>query len=213
MRRFWGVLITLLLLNCSTTRLVDSWVNKEYVAYKPHKVLVVGVTDNLIARKMFEEKLVSELKIRNIDAIESYEVFETTFLNERQTEENIQKEVDRISKNGFDAVLISVVKGVDEKTVYTSDIFGTNYYWGRFGHYYYVYQDVFFEPGYYEKYKIYNIETTLYNLKENNDKSLVWIASFNMVDPKTIDKSVKDYVRGIITSLEKEAIIPSINKY
>lgn len=210
MKRFVGILIMLLLLNCSTTRLVDSWYNNTYKTYTPKKVLVVGLTDNLIARKMFEDRLASEFKNRNINAIQSYDIFQTTFINEKQTEENIQKEVDRISKNGFDAVLISAVKGVNEKIVYSTDIYGNNSYWRRFGRYYYIYQDVYFDPGYYEKYNIYNIEATLYDLKESEHKSLVWVASYKMVDPKSVDKSVKDYVKEIITSLEKESIIPSV---
>lgn len=202
-----------LLLNCSSTKLVDSWVDKDAVRFTPKKVLVVGITDNLTARKIFEGQLTTELKSRNVSAVESFDVFETTFTSDRQTEENIQKEVEKLSKNGFDAILISTVKGVNQKTVYSADIYRRDHYWRRFGNYYYLYQDVYFDPGYYEKYNIYNIEVSLFDLKNEEDKALVWVASYNIIEPKSINTTVKDYVKAIIKTLEKEDIIPSINKY
>lgn len=202
--------LLLLVLSCSSTRMVDSWKSQEYNNYRPKKVLIVGVTENLTARKKFESQLKIELKNRGVNAVESYDVFTPTFTSLKQTEEDIQKEVEKIHNNGFDAVLISAVKGVNEKTTYTGDRFVTDYYWRRFGRYYYLYQDVYFDRGYYNKYKIYNIEASLYNLKENNDKSLVWVASYNIVDPSTINTTVNDYVKAIIKSLENEGIISTI---
>jgi len=201
-----------LLLNCSSTKLVDSWVDKESGHFTPKKVLVLGITDNLTARKIFEAELSKELIVRNINAVESFEVFKATFTSAKQTEENIQKEVNRLSENGFDAILISTVKGVNQKTVYSADMYRTDYYWRRFGRYYYLYQDVYFDPGYYEKYNIYNIEASLFDLKNHEDKALVWVASYNIIDPQSINTTVKDYVKAIIRTLENEAIIPSINK-
>jgi predicted Zn-dependent peptidase len=205
------VFAVLLITNCSSTRMVDSWKSQEYNNYKPKKVLIVGVTENLTARKKFETHLKSELVNRGIDAVESYDVFEPTFTSLKQTEEDIQKEVEKISKDGFDAILISAVKGIDEKTTYTGDWYIADYHWRRFGRYYYLYQDVYFDRGYYNKYKIYNMESSLYNLKENDDKYLVWVASYNVVDPTTIDATVNDYVKAIIKSLEKESLITRIN--
>ena len=195
------------MVSCSSTKIVDTWTNQEHLNYKPKKVLIVGVTENLTARRLFESKLKDEFTARGINAVESYNVFKPTFTNAKQTEEEIDEEVKRVSDNGFDSVLISAVKGVDEKVTYSGDAYRTNYYWRRFGRYYYLYQDVYFDRGYYEKYNVYHIEASLYNLKENNDKSLVWVASYDIVDPNTINTTINDYVNAIIKSLEKENII------
>jgi hypothetical protein len=188
--------------------MVDSWKSEEYTNYQPKKVLIVGITQNLTARKLFEDQLKNEFLSRNIEAVESFEVFESSFTSAKQTEEDITKEVEKLSNKGFDAVLISAVKGVDEKTTYSGDTFVRDYYWRRFGRYYYLYQDAYFVEGYYNKYKVYNIEAALYDLKSDNEKSLVWVASYNIVDPKKIDTTVNDYVSVIIASLEKEGYIP-----
>lgn len=208
MKALYYLLATLFLVNCSSTKVVDSWTNKEYSKYQPKKILIVGLTDNLTARTIFEEQLKEELALRGLNAVESYAVFSPTFTNSKQTEEDINNEIEKISKNGVDAVLISAVKGIDEKESFSGDTYRTDYYWRRFGRYYYLYQDVYFDKGYYNKYNVYRIEASLYNLKENNNKSLVWVASYDIVDPKTISSTVNDYVKAIIKSLEKEHLIP-----
>jgi len=207
MKAVYLVIVLFLMVGCSSTRMVDSWKSQEYTNYKPKKVLIVGMTDNLTARMQFEEQLTSEFKDSGIEAMGSSDVFEPSFTNVKQTEDDINTELAKISKDGFDAVLISAVKGVDEKETYSGTTYRPGYYWKRFGRYYYLYQDVYFDDGYYEKYKVYHIEASLYNIKENNDKSLVWVASYDIVDPKQINTTVKDYVKVIMKSLSEEGFV------
>ena len=93
---------------------------------------------------------------------------------------------------------------------YTGDRYRTDYYWRRFGRYYYLYQDVYFDSGYYNKYNIYTIESSLYNLKDDSDKSLVWVASYKVVDTSSINTTINDYVKAIIKSLETQGLIDKI---
>jgi hypothetical protein len=101
------------------------------------------------------------------------------------------------------------VKGVDEKESYSGDRYMTDYYWRGFGRYYFLYQDIYLVDGYYERYKVYHIESSLYNLEANTKRSLVWVASYNLVNPRQINSSVSNYVKAIIRSLDKEQIIPN----
>ena len=210
MKTFCYLLILLLSLSCSSTKMIDMWVNKDNPNYQPKKVLIIGITDNLTARKIFEEQLKSELNKRGIHAVESYDVFDSTFTSFKQREIDIENEVKKLYNDGFDAILISAVKGVDEKTAYSGDTFFRDYYWRPFGRYYFMYQDIYLVEGYYTKYNVYRIEASLYNLNEDNNKSLVWVASYDIVDPKKITSTVNDYVKAIIKSLEQEHIISHI---
>jgi len=209
MKKLLYLLIALMVFGCSSTRMVDSWKNDDYFNYKPKKILVVGITDNLTARMIFEERLAKELVDRNLNAVKSYDEFELTFISSKQTKEDIDKEVGKLLKSGFDTVLISAVKGVDEKTKYSGDRIARDYYWRRFGRYYFLYQDVYFIEGYYDQYNVYHIEASLYDLQTNKDKSLVWVASFDIVDPINISSTIDDYVEAIIKSLEKEGYFKS----
>jgi len=195
--------------SCASTMLTDSWKSKEHLGFQPQNIMVVGVTQNTAARMIYEEQLKNEFISRGLKASQSAFVFENSFKDSKQTEEEIDKQVDRLVNLGYDAILISAVKGVDEKVSYSQGIPQSYFYLRRFGRHYYLYQDIYFEPGYYNRYKVYHIETTLYNIKENTDKSLVWVGSYDLVNPENITKTVKNYVKAVIQSLEQENLIPN----
>jgi|LGOV01.1.fsa_nt_gb hypothetical protein len=207
MKNVFYFILSMLLLSCSSTQIIDSWKNKEYTTFKPKKVLIIGITQNLTGRKMFEMQLKDALNSRGLQAEESFNVFDMDFTNSKQTEEDIQEQLEKLAEKRYDAVLISAVKGVEEKTVYSRGNTWIDYHWRRFGRYYYHYQDVYFNPGYYQNYNIYNIESSLYDFT-SKDKVLVWVASYSITDPTGIDKTVKEYVGAMIKGLEKENLIP-----
>jgi len=195
--------------SCASTMLTDSWKSKEYPEFMPQNIMVVGVTQNTTARMIYEEQLKNEFISRGLKASQSALIFESSFKDSKQTEEEIDKQVDRLIELGYDAILISAVKGVDEKVSYNQGIPQSYFYLRRFGRHYYLYQDIYFEPGYYNRYKIYHIETTLYNINQNTDKSLIWVGSYDLVNPENITKTVNSYVKAVIRSLEKENLIPN----
>ena len=80
----------------------------------------------------------------------------------------------------------------------------------RFRNYYYTHQDIYYHPGYYDEYKIYHLETSLFNIKPDSERSLVWIGYIDIVDPATMEGTINDYVEEIIKSLEKENLISKL---
>jgi|GEM_PF-258210 hypothetical protein len=205
---FTGIL---LLSACSSTRFVDSWRNQEITSFEPKKVLVVGITDNLTARKIFEEKLKNAFILRNIYAVESTTVLDNGFTGSKKNEMEIDKMIKQIADDGFDTVVITSVKGVDERINYETYYYPSiGYRWARFGRYYYWYQDIYYTPRYYDYYKVYNVETVIYNINQDDTKSLVWVGALNLVDPQTINASVNDYVNSIIKELEREKLIEEL---
>ncbi|MFC4634630.1 hypothetical protein ACFO3O_11965 [Dokdonia ponticola] len=197
----------IMLSGCSSIRVVDSWKNEDVLFFKPQKLLVVGVTNNLTARKIFESRLKEEFQKRNINAFESSEIIDVSFTDSKKTEEEINTMIQGLSEKGFDAIIISAVKGVDDKRNYSRGYYTIDYRWRRFGRYYYYYQDIYYNPDYYNEYKIYHVETSIYNINENDDKSLIWVGALDLVDPQGIYKTVDDYVVVIINRLEEEGLI------
>lgn len=210
MKKILVLLSIFLSLGCSSVKLIDSWKNPETPIFRPQKLLVVGVTENLTSRKIFEENLKREFLDRNINAVESSVVFESTFTDSKKSEEEIDKMISELSEKGFDAVIITAVKGVEERSSYDPGYYSISYHWRRFGPYYYRFQDIYYNPGYYNEYKVYDMETSIYNLNKDVNKSLVWVGAFQIVDPKTITKSVQEYVEAIINQLENQGIIPQL---
>ncbi len=207
MKKILLISLAILLSSCGSMRVVDSWKNSEVLFFKPQKLLIVGVTDNLTARKIFESKLKTEFENRNINAVESAEVFDATFTDSQQTESKIQEMIDGLSEKGFDAVIISVVKGVDDKRNYTQGYYTVGYNWTRFGRYYYRNQDIYYTPGYYSAYSVYHVETSLYNINEKSDKSLLWVGAIDLYNPESISRTVNEYVSVVMKQLEKENVI------
>lgn len=201
----------LLLSACSSTRFVDSWKNQEITSFEPKKMLVIGMTDNLTARKIFEEKLKNAFVLRNIYAVESTGIIDGTFTTSKKSEQEIDEMIKKLAKQGFDTVVITSVKGVDERVDYHTEYYPSiGYRWSRFGRYYYWYQDIYYSPQYYESYKVYNVETAIYNINADDTKSLVWVGALNLVDPQTITSTINDYVDKIIKQLEREKLIKEL---
>ena len=98
MKHLAYLFLVVIIYNCSSVKMADSWRSSDYKNYKPQKVMIIGITENLTARKKFEEQLKIELQDRGVEAVESYDVFEPTFTSLKQTEEDIQKEMKRIKK-------------------------------------------------------------------------------------------------------------------
>lgn len=209
MKKALVLLLLYVVSGCSTIRVVDSWKNDEVLFFKPQKLLVVGVTDNLTARKIFEENLKEEFMKRNINAYESTEVLDISFTDSKKTEEEIDEMINGLSEKGFDAVIISAVKGVDEKRNYSRGYYTVDYRLRRFGRYYYYYQDIYYRPAYYNEYKVYHVETSIFNINEGDDKSLIWVGALDLMDPKGINKTVNEYVTTIVNKLEKDGVITS----
>ena len=125
-----GMIIALLILtSCSSTKFVESWRNKEVTSFEPSKILVVGMTNKLTARKIFEEELTREFSLRGINAIESTTIFNETFTDSKKSEEEIDTMIKKVSDDGFDAILITALKGVDEKRNYGYGYYGMGYRW------------------------------------------------------------------------------------
>jgi len=211
MKRITFIIGFLFLTACSSTKFVDTWRNEEITSFQPKKLLVVGMTDNLTARKIFEEELKNSFLLRNINAVEGETIFDKTFTDSKKSEEEIDEIVKRIAEDGFDSVLITAVKGIDGKPTYmttiTTGYYDLNYHWRRFERYYYRFQDVYYRPNYYEAYKVYHVETSIYNINENENKSLIWVGLLDVVDPQAITRTVKDHVASIIKQLEREKLI------
>jgi hypothetical protein len=186
---------------------VDSWKNKEITSFQPQKLLVIGMTENLTARKIFEERLKGQFIKHGIHAYESSVAIDQSFTTSKRSEEEIEAMKEKLLQEGFDAVAITAIVGVDDKREYSSGYYTFGYNWYRFGRYYYRFQNVYYTPDYYSDYKVYHVETSIYNIGEDEDKSLVWVGAFDITDPVNITSTVDDYVVRIITQLEREQLI------
>ena len=204
------IVLFILAVSCSTTELVDNWKNPDIDTYNPTKVLIVGMTSNLEARKQFEKQLQDEYASRGIESVMSIELLELSFTAEKKTEEELNVIENKLINDGFDTILFTKVIGVEDKIAYKRDYDKNDNTFRRFREDYLKYQDAFYNPDYYEEYTIYHTETAMYCICPTKDTELIWKGYIDIMDPQSVSETVNDYVRLVIVVLEEQQLINPI---
>ena len=211
MKKTLFVLLLFLVSNCTSTHLVESWKNPDIDSYVPTKVLVVGLTTNIEAKQKFEDRLKEEFIMRGAEAYTSFDIFNPSFKTKKLTESELIALESELIEDGFDTILFSKVVGSDDKIAYTKnfDVYDETFI--KFKEDYMRYQDIFYNPDYYEEYTVYYAETSMFCICPTKDRELLWKGSINIVDPQSINRTVKDYITLIIEVLESENLVDPIN--
>ncbi|MFD2915735.1 hypothetical protein [Psychroserpens luteus] len=207
MKKSISILLIAFLMSCSSTQLVESWKNLDIETYEPYKVLVIGLTSDETARQQFEEKLKSELALRGYEAMVSFDVFDKTPNTDKMTVEDLDALESKLIADGFDTILLTKIVGVENKTPYRRDYKNYDETYRRFKDEYLKYQEISHNPDYYEEFQIYKAETTVYCICPTKDRELIWKGYINITDPRSIEKTVTDYVKLVIVVLEEELLI------
>ena len=212
MKKSLLILVFLFLISCSSTQLVESWKNPDIDTYEPYKVFVVGLTSDIDARQQFEKKLKDELELRGHEAVMSIDVLDDTQKNDKMSETELNALENKLILEGFDTVLLTKIVGVEEKIKYKKNYDDYEETFRRFKEEYLMYQDVYYNPEYYEEYNIYKAETSMYCICPSKERELIWKGYINITDPQSqsIGKTVNDYVRLAIVVLEEERLIGQV---
>ena len=213
----YGLIVALAIFtyNCGGVKVLDAWKSPDTSTLKEEKVLVLARTSNTSARNAFERKITDELISRGVDAVPSYSVFPPLAAAEDLDEEKMKMIRDILGYEGFDAIVITSIKDVRERTVtsgnnyYFNDPWNTFYpsYYGSFyGYYYqpYVYGVTIGDttPTTYTA-KTYYLETVAYNLKAAGNDQLLAVVTTSIDDPKDAYKAADKYTEEIFKALLK----------
>ncbi|WP_046744599.1 hypothetical protein [Kordia zhangzhouensis] len=214
MKRLFLLLPLLFLYSaCTTTQLIDHWKNPDIDYYEPQKVLIVGLTSNIEARQKFETQLKKEFEARGSVAMTSLSLFDPSLHPEKMTKEELQQIEKKLVDDGFDTIFFTKIIGVEDKIQYKENYHEYDETYRKFADEYLMYQDVFYNPSYYESYTIYHCETSMYCICPTKERELLWKGYIDVVDPTSINESVTDYINLAIAVLEHEQLIlPKTNQ-
>ena len=199
-----GALAALTLVACTTTQKTSEWRDPAYAGQKFNNVLVIGVAKEATVRRMFESNLVHGLKTnmnlkriseKQLSAVPSYSIMNQ---HEKISEEAVEA---AIAGKHFDAVLVTHLVGVEQKEVYRPPTYSAGI--GYYGYYSAAHARVY-EPGYYERYKVVKLETTLYDVKT---KKPIWSMQSDTIDPQADEKLIKSAIDAVIKALSEQALI------
>ncbi len=213
-------LTVIILLNaCSSVKVLDSWKADNIDSMNFKNILVIARTDNNQGRVIFEEEIANQLRAKGMKATESYTKFPQLNPDEKISEEKRETIITLLKNEGFNAVVLTVVKDVQETTKTVTD--GGYYAGGTYASYYPMYYGGFYgyyrHPYSYSTYgnyvpststtyttKAYILETVIYNLDLSDNKQLVAVVTSKIDDPKNVFNAAKDYVKAITKSFNNK---------
>jgi hypothetical protein len=199
-------LFLIVLSGCSSSRLVDEYVNAESPNFQANKVLVVGLTPDGGLQRQFEYSLVQALETENVIAVKSVDYFESTFNENNQSEENLQNIEKELLNAGFDAVLFSKITGQESKVTLSQSYRNLTKSFESFNDYYNENRPVYGKE-LTEDYAVYNTETSLYCLCPSKDRDLIWRGKIDIVDPPKATTTIRDYVKTLVSALKKNNVL------
>jgi hypothetical protein len=197
-----GVLV-LVMMGCGpSTKLVQSWQEPAFNDKPLEKILVLGVFENDLNRRLYEDAVVKALEKENRVGIPGYSLMSKP--SEYDEKEEI---VDAVGKAGADAVMLATLVGVkkEEKymppTVSYQPTMGFNH--GMYG-YYAVSYDRVVDPGYTVTNTIVKLEITVFSVKT---EQMIWAGATRSFNPKSEEKLVKETAELITKDMKKAGFL------
>lgn len=200
------LVLVILFASCSSSRLVDEYINKESPNFQAQKVLVLGLTPDGGLQRQFEYSLVKALKDENIIAVKSVDYFESNVNDIDQSEENLENLKMQLLNESFDAVLLSKIVGQENKVTMAQSYRNLTRSFQSFNDYYNE-NRVVYENDQVEDYPVYNTETSLFCLCPGRNNDLIWRGKIDIVNPPTAATSIRDYVNTLLQALKKNNLL------
>ena len=166
-----------------------------------NQMLVIGIAENDIKRRSFEDGFSTALEEQGVDAVPSYRILPDS---EQLSKDSIQQ---AIHGRGFQGVVATRLVQIDEREKYVPPTtYVTPGYYGRglYGYYGRGYE-VVHQPGYTVNTTIVRLETHLYDA---SSAELVWAAHSDTFNPKSIDDGIGSVTRKLSKRLAADGFAP-----
>jgi hypothetical protein len=188
------LLLAGLLVACATTTPVKEWRDEGFSGRLNH-ILVFAATEQETQRLAIEDDYVEALAAVPVKAVPGYSLIGADKTLSREAVEAA------IEGQGFDAVLVTRLLGVEEVEEYQSPV--------HYDHYqsyqrYYQRSLNYSSPGYYRNYEVVTLETNLY---EASSGELIWSMQSETIDASAPEDVVEAQIALTIRRLKKGGLI------
>jgi len=207
-----STLLSIFLLTVLTTvsaksiKIVTSWFNPKYEGQTFHKVLVIGVAQNLEVRADFEDVMASKIARPGIDTIPGNQIL---LRPDPKAKPDLDYLRAQIRDHHIDAVVVSRLLKIDTKVTSipsSTYIAPFPYYYSFYGYLGAVYP-VIYDPGYERKDTTVSVETNVYATSKP-DGDLVWTGVSDSFNPKSAKKVADGLVKEVPRQMEKDGLLP-----
>lgn len=212
-----AILVLVFTTSCSSIKVLDAWKSDTISDFQDNNVLVISRTENKSARIAFESEIAKELRANGIKATESFKDMPNFNHDEKLTEQQLANFKEFLNNEGYDAIVLTVVKDYQERTQTTQDggyyagsTFMPAYYPGYYGGFYGYYGNPFSYSTYgtyvpmtssTQVVKTYIVETVAYDLTKKDGKQLAAVVTSKIEDPQNISKNAVEYTAKITKAL------------
>lgn len=203
---FFFLLAVLATSSAESVKMITSWFNSNYQGQTFHKILVIGVAQNLEVRADFEDAMAAEIARSGIETIPGNNIL---LRPDPKAKLDLDYLRGQIRDNHIDAVVVSRVLKVDKKvTVVPSSTYVAPfpYYYSFYGYLGAVYPTVY-DPGYTQEDTTVVVETNVYATSKP-DGDLVWNGVSKSFNPKSAKKVVDGLVKEVPKQMEKDGLLP-----
>ena len=187
-------------------KMVTSWFNPNYEGQAFHKVLVIGVTQDLQVRADFEDAMAAQLARPGMQTIPGNQIL---LRPDPKAKPDLNYLREQIRHYQIDAVVVSRLLKVDKKvtTVPSSTyVVPFPYYYSFYGYMDAVYP-VVYDPGYTLENTTVKVETNFY-ATDKPDGDLVWTGISDSFNPKSAKKVADGLVKEVPKQMEKDGLLP-----
>jgi hypothetical protein len=191
------VALLLLLAACASTRVESQWRHPEASSYRlSGRVLVVGVTRDATARRLYEDAMAAELAARGVTAVRSYDVMAGDLPND-----NGAALTAAAQRSSAAAILSSALVAHEqiERVILDPTPQWRASYVGWYGHYWDLVRRV--EVRTYERY----VAST--SLTEVTTGCIMWTARTLTESPGAMEHEVKVFAQVIAKALAEAALL------
>ena len=192
--------IAVLVVSCGTsTEMVESWREPEFKPKPVKKVLIVGIGENELRVKVFEDIMSQKFAARKLDVLRGLDVIPRSV-------ENMDAVKEAVRASGADLAITSRFLGMEKETQYVP---GSSYYvpgptyYGMYSYYPSAYA-VASDPGYFTTYKVYKIESNVYDVKT---EKLIWSGQSHTTDPVNPEDGINSFGNTLVGELVRFKII------
>ena len=186
--------------SCATsTKLYEVWNDSAYDGGLIESAMVVGVHKEFDKRKLFEDEFINQLERNKVRAV--------SFAAETSPYRDLNKEtvLTEAKNSGTETILVTHFIGIDRVDEYRAD--ATRAAPRRayvFDRYAYLANDFTKYGGSYSEKKYVNLQTHLY---ETKTERLIWSASSETIDPKSVNDGIESFCRAAMNSLRENKLI------
>jgi len=179
----------LLMIACAPTKFASVWKNDSYTGGPLKSVMVVGVSENLKNRKMFEDVFTEKFKKTGTDAVPSYSAI-LTFKDLKK-----DRVLNEAEKLGIKTILVTQLLGVKEEYVHYEPL-DYDPYRGRtaFGRHFSGPDQYAHSSVTYTKMENVRLQTNLY---QRETQELIWNSVTETLRPESV-KEVIDSLSSVI---------------